>query len=456
MTTVRVSSVTGDNSDGSTWAKAFTSVTSALSGRSSGDFIIVDAAHSVTANAAITWTPPAGNIAIICVTPSGASGFSSTPATGAAEGVGAASAAFTIASIAAAHIYVYGMTINGGTNANSACTIALLSTNVACTLEMQSCTLDLKAASTVSILLGVLGGTGIAHSIRCKDCTYIASGSRAGTVLQIGNAQIDIINPTISTTGATKPVILIAANSTNPALGGTLTVRDGDLSGYAVSSGAYLNLGTNFISQQVLLRNLKLSATPTLTTGSWSQGTASITLRNVDSGNTLYTFQYQNPMGTLTADTTKYVTSGASFNGAGISWKIVTTSLATQFNPFVTPLLQIWGTSTSAETAAVEIIQDSAATALTDLDIWFNVESAASASFPNYTTTSDRNAQPFIGTPANQPTSTTAWTGSFTTPTKQQLQNAVTPAAVGLIAGRLNVGIAATTLWMDAKMAGLT
>ena len=455
MTQYCVSSATGDNSDGTTWAKAYTSITSALSGKVSGDVLIVDSAHAVTATAAITWTPPAGNISIICVTPDGASGFSAF-ATGAAESVGAASAAFTIASAANAHIFVYGMTLNGGTNANSACTIALLSTSSVCSLEMQSCTFDLKAASTVGLLLGLNGSAGTSHTIRHKNCTYIASGSRAGTMIQIGAALIDIINPTISTTGATKPAILFGPLGSAATNGGNLVVRDGDLSGYAVASSAYIGLGANNLKISILFKNLKLSATPTLTSGSWSQGDSSITLRNVDSADTIDTFQYQNSLGTLTIDNTKYVTAGASFNSAGISWKIVTTTLATAYRPFVTPQLQLWGTSTSAETATVEIIQDAAAAALTDQEIWLGTDSAASASFPNGNFTSDRNAQPIIGTGVDQATSTTAWTGSFTTPTKQKLENAITPAAVGPVTGQVYVSKASATLWLDAMMSGLT
>jgi hypothetical protein len=110
----------------------------------------------------------------------------------------------------------------------------------------------------------------------------------------------------------------------------------------------------------------------------------------------------------------------------------------------------------TAQTASIDLIRDNA-TALTDRDIWSDLDSAASASFPNYTYQTNRNAQPFTGSTANQPTSTATWTGTggFSNPTKQKLQNAFTAAATGLLQSRVYVGKASETLYMDPFIGGV-
>jgi hypothetical protein len=455
MTTYFVSSVDGNNADsGLDWANAKQTVAGALAvPAASGDVILVDSAHNFVATAAITWTAPAGAIAIISVNRAGGDAWLA----GAKESVGAAAALFAIVGAAGSAMFIYGMTINGGTSNNTLCDIGLLSTQTTISkLEMRNCTLDVQSASAnTQIVLGTLPNISQRRpSIRLMNSTFICSGSRAGGLFTLQSAEVEIINPTFSMTGATKPASLFTGNASDNT---HLSIRDGDVSGYAVSGGAYFDV-TGFVAAEVICENLKTSSTPTLMSGTWPGGVGSITLRNVDSGDTIYVFQYVNSYGTLTADTSIFITSGgAAFNGAGVSWKIVTSSLATEYAPFVTPMLAIWNTATGAQTSAIEIIRDSA-TALTNRDIWSNIDFAASASFPNYTYQTNRNANPFTGTPANQTTSTATWTGAggFTNTTKQKLENAFTAAEVGLLMAQISVGVASTTFYLDPYIGGVT
>lgn len=453
MTTRFVSAVDGSNADnGTTWALAKQTVSGALAISSAGDVIVVDNAGTFTAGAAITWTPPAGGIAIISVLRSGASSF--TWAAGAAELVGAANGAFIIAPVAGASIYVYGMTIKSGTNNNTACSIGLANTGTAYTpLEMYNCTFDLpNAAATVITLGNATTNTALTSPIRLINCIFNRTGSNTGNYLNMNNGKVEIINPTVSFTGASKPANLIQYGNTVQS--GTIAVRNGDISGF---TGTAIVSVTNLNSQPIVLENLSLHATPTLTSGSWPGGTGSITVRNCDSDDTTYVFQYINAYGTLTADTSVYVTSGgAVFNGAGASWKIVTTAACNEAFPFVTPALFVWDTTLTAQTSAIEFIRDNA-TALTDRDIWSDLDFAASASLPNYTNQTNRNANPFTGTAADQPTSTIAWTGTggFSNPTKQKLQNGFTAAETGLLQARISVGVASTTLYIDPFIGGV-
>jgi hypothetical protein len=254
--------------------------------------------------------------------------------------------------------------------------------------------------------------------------------------------------------GATKPATLFAARASSE--NGRLSIIDADLTGYAVTSSAYFDV-TNWNGITAELQNCKLSATPTLTTGTWPGGNGSISYRNTNSGNTVADFAYINSYGTLTADTTVSKDGGFTFAGTAVSWKVVTSSLCTQFRPFITPPLPIWDTSTGSQTPTISVAQASGATNLNDMTCWSMQDFAASATTTQYTYQSGRNTQPFVGTPADWPADSGAtWTG-ISTPNKQLIgAGAFTAARAGLVKGRLFFGVASATVYINAQVDGIT
>jgi hypothetical protein len=225
-------------------------------------------------------------------------------------------------------------------------------------------------------------------------------------------------------------------------------MRDGDITSFATASSGLVNL-SNFSGGEILFKNLKKSATPTTTTGSWATGsTGSIILRNVDSGNTVNKFEVDNAQGTLTIDTSNYLTAATAFNGSPLSWKVVTTAAASPTNPFRSPWIELWNTNTSPQTLNIEFAQNSSATALTDVDIWSTQDYPNSGSFPSYALITNRNAAPITGTPVNQTSSAAGWTG-LTTPTTQKLANTFTAAANGLLQARVSIGAATKTVYIN-------
>lgn len=460
MTTYFVSAVDGNNAnDGLAWSGGGHAPKQTVAGALaippvSNDIIVVDNAGTFTASGAITWTMIGGNISIISVTRSGTATY--VPSAGATESIGATSAPFLIGNTANAAVYMYGMTINGTTHTGNTATnrIGIFETgNINSLIEFDTCSMSLlSTGSTPSITIGPAGSSqAIQQSVRFKNTT-ITFASKSGSAFLFRNAKIEMINPTFSF-GATKPTPLFSGGGVLGTAGAVI-VRDGDISSYTGS--ALVGIDT-FLGIDLLLANLKISATPTITSGSWTRNPVSLTLRNVDSGDTTYVFSYYNPYGTLTTTTSSYKNSGVTFGSGAIpaSWKIVTTSVCSQYSPFRIPPILIWDTTLTAQTSAIEFAQDSSATALTDQDIWSDLDSAASASFPNYTWQSNRNAQPITGTPANQPTSTATWTG-LTTPTTQKLNNAFTAAEVGLLQSIISIGKATTTLYINPNIDGVT
>lgn len=439
---------------GASWASPFQTVTQALAAAvtaaDTSPTIACGSTGSFTANAAITWTPPAnGKVAIISAI-NNATGTVITPAAGATEMVGAATAAFSVAAAASAAVFVSGMTMKGGTNSSGSCIISLLSTNVAARAEFTNCAFDLPTSGAASIGLGY-AGLGGSQQLYLESCTFNRSGSNGAPYFSLIHATVSIINPVFSFTGATHPAELITQPAGNNGLG-RLIISDGDISAF---TGTALVLLTNLGGQQILFQNLKISATPAIASGAWPAGNLSITLRNVDSGNTTYTFEYLNAYGTLSANGSVFAASGAAFSGSGVSWKIVTTAATNSYSPFILPPLAIWGATLTAQTGTIQVAQASGSTALTDQQLWSDIDFSASASFPNYSWGSNRNAAPITGTGANQPTSAVSWTG-LTTPVTQQLQNGFSAAAAGLLQSRISVGIASTTLYVDPTIGGVT
>ncbi len=447
---------TGSDANACTdWSIPCATVAGAL-GKATPTIIAVDKTGSFVATAAITWTPPATGIAIISST-NGVTGTTIAYSPGAAESIGAASNNFVIAGAAGSSMYVYGMTLTGTTN-NATNNIVVLGTATANDkIIFQSCTLSVPTINTSAVISfgnGATKGT----SVTAIDTTF-SFGSRTGNAFIVVTADVELINPTF-TFGATKPSPLFSGAAT--ASPGKLNVRDGDISSF---TGAALIAANTIDNTSILLQNLKISATPTITTGTWNPGNGSITLRNVDSADTTYAFQYINAFGTLTAENTDYVTtSGATFNGAPIGWKVVTSALANESFPFVLPPLAIWNTTTTAQTYAIEIAQVNGAAALTDRQIWSDIDYANSTSFPSYTQTSNRSAGPFVTTGVAHATSTNPWTvpNIGASPVTQKLQSgtATTPASftaseTGLLLSIIKIGVATLTMWINPQIDGV-
>lgn len=448
MATVYVNSGAAGAGTGADWTNAFTTVTAALSGRASGDIIYVHKTHSVTAGAAITWTLINGNLSIICVDKDASDAWS----TGAVEKVGTFNGIFTIAQVSTSSLFVYGMTIGGatGNQGNGNTIIGAAAGANGGTIEFNTCTFTMESTNTSSGQIR-LGGAAQADSrglvIDFNDCTFnLPNHAGSAGIIGMGQCRVHITNPTIGFFGASKPTVLFFARDDSSAPG-DLTVS-GDLSGFNSTSGVLVGVG-NFGAGSMLFKGCKLStSTTSITSGTWPGNASSITLRNVDSGDTLTTFEYRNRLGTLTEDTATYAASGASFNSTPVSWQIVTTAACDEYNPFVAPLLSIWNTSTSAQTATVETLWDSA-TGLKDTEIWLEIAYLSSASFPLYTVADDRNATPFVSSGTAQATSAVTWTEALTNDNEQYVSVAFTAADVGIVEGHVYVARASTTLYID-------
>lgn len=456
MAVIYVSSVDGSNTDnGSSWALAKATLAGALAIANPGDHIHVDSNHAEALTTTITLDTIAGSldnpVVVLSVNRS-----NDTRQDGALVSIAAASnAAITIGNNNGDGAFVFqGITFRCASTANSTandiniCFAASGNKSV----EFLDCGFSIRAASTTAqMFLGRGDTAGIDGTrIKFRNCSFeLTNANVSPGFFLLGICDVEMINPTFSYAGANKPSTLFAWNG--GLSGGDVVIRDGDISGYDTAGGSIFNLDGNSAQVAITLKNLKISGTPAITSGSFVSDSSYILLRNVDSGDTISSFEYRTRLGTLTENTSVYATNGAEFAGAGISWEIATTSVCNEANPFVVPAMFTWNGSTSAQTATVEIARNSA-TALTDRDIWLELAYADSASFPNYANDNDRNSAPFIGSPANQASSSNGWTGLGGTNTQQSLDVGFTAAAEGLVEARVYVGLASATLFVDPRL----
>lgn len=438
------SSETWWNGSQDTYA-SLTGVLAAMSG-TGPHMVYVDSAHTHDAGgASLSYDFPAGaSVAIRSVdraTGDKEAGASESCGTGNSLAV-----TFNSGANESVNLDVYGVDFLSGTALSSAISVSLQAL-VLCYFRFEQCQFYLRAAHANSILQ--LGLTSNGNSRKQKmdfvDCTVHVKDNTTGSGISVRSVDARFENLTIAYFGSNKPASLFKpeSNAANP----SIEIVASDLSGF--NSGAYIDVSA-WVGGTILIKDCKLHATPSLVTGTWLVNTASITLINTDSGDTHNVFEFRNRLGTITENTSVYLDSGAEFDEAGISWQIVTTAECTEFTPFVTPWMHDWRTETAEIDVALEVVHDSA-TDLHDRNLWAEWEYVSDASFPKGSVSNGQNAKPFDGTAVDWTNSAETWTGTggFTNENKQTVLNTFTPAEKSLMRGRLNVGIASKTLYVN-------
>ena len=461
MATLYVSSVDGSDSDnGSTWALAKATIAGALAvATDSENIIYVDSSHNFAPTAAINWNPAADNIQVAIISVNRSTG---AWLAGAAETVNVNAQAFSIGSTgttgAAWKLFVFGMVITGnsGSSTNNKINIGTDSDS-ASFFVFRDCVLSTPGTSTnATLIFG--GGSSFnweSKTFRFINCTLKLTDNVSGIPVSVQWLLfLRFENCVFQSAGTAKPTEIFSTTGTGHStraeliqlLNCNLTALDG---GTAIVNVAGFTKGG-----RLEIVNSALGSGMTFTTGSWSSlGRFEVTAINCDSGDTNYKFRYQNRLGTLVESTSVYASDGFEFGGlTPLSWQIVTTSQCNEFEPFVTPWMVRWNDSTSAQTASLEVVHDSA-TALHDRNLWAEFEYLSNASYPLGTLASARNAQPFDGSSSNWGAGSATWTGTggFSNENKQKVTKAFTAAEKSPLRGRLFVAAASKTLYLDPQ-----
>lgn len=281
-------------------------------------------------------------------------------------------------------------------------------------------------------ILLTAGGT----AVTCIDCTFRFGAT--GQYLE-WSGLTTIIGGSVSSAGSTPTQLFSQGLSGTrlSAIGFDMSLVTGTLVG---------NLG---VTGQYVFDRCKLGAGVTILasqTTNPTKASPTVLVTDCHSGDTHDFWGYYDALGSVVRDTSIYVTTS---DAGAQSWKITTTANANYRTPFRTPWVNLYNTGTSAITPRFEILRDGSATAYKDSEVWgeFAVKNntgAVTASVVSDAQAIGAFAAGTAGADQAAGTGTGNWTGENATAWSGKVDSgsAVTPAESGYLSGRIAVGLA--------------
>lgn len=434
-----------------TWAKAATSLATALAAASTdGDRVILQYDGVPSGNAEVsadTTYTFAANVSLICSTNSGTSTVTPT-AMGTANWIGNSTTNRSVSfSGAGKSGYVYGLTVR--TSGSTADSINISNAGGSIT-TLEECYLwNGNTATTARIAL--CGN--VNASCELINCTLRFGDTEQGIAT---NGGARLYGCTLSGSGAI-PTTLVRSTGGSCVVeffGCDLSQETGTLVG---------DLGESTGHKHITFAQCKLGAGVTVLAAQTivpNGAMANVVIIDSASGDTHYDFQHHNGLGSLTADTSIYANDGAAYvsTPTRYSWKIVTTANAIFSNPYISPWISVHHEGTSAITPSLECVRSGSSTAYKDDEVWAEFLYKGTSGFTIGTMDrTDRRA--IAGTSANQTTGALGasdWTGESGTAWFGKLapSSTVTPAEIGDVCARVCVGAASATVYVDPQIRG--
>lgn len=438
-----VRSTDGSNSDnGSTWALAKATLAGAVSAAAAGDTIYLSQAHAESNAAHVSLTLPGTRSTPVKVI---AANDAAEPPTTTATAILATTGASNI-SIEGSGLF-YGVALNCGNGFNYANIGINTSITVFGRQKYENSAFNLLDTHPSSgISLG--SADGFCSTTEFLNCTFKFSSTAQALRLR---SNVKIVGGGISS-GGSSPNDLIALGS-----GGALAtvhIRDFDFS--ALSST--FNLFTNPSDGAPGFAQLYNCKMPSGWSGSIAAGIITnpawrVEMFNCASDDSNYRLWIKDAAGEVVDETTVVMSGGASDGTTSISNKMMTnTNTKIEGAVLNGPDMLVWVSSIGAsKTATVEIIHDSA-TALTDAEVWLDLDYLGTSGFSLGTAANDRIATP-LTTPADQSTSSATWTTTgLATPNKQKLAVTFTPQEIGWVRGRVMLAKASKTIYVNPQI----
>ena len=413
-----------------------------------GDQIFVGDEHTEAGTVATVFDAPATTITnpllLVCVNDTGDPASPTTLATtaviGSANGI-----SIDIRGIA---IYIYGITFSVGNGGASAANLALGAATARSHIELENCALRLNNTSTTSLIrVGASSGSAPAR-IRLRNTTV-----QFGSVSQAigGGCALFLWEDTPSAiVGATLPTSLFRPTSGS---GGQVIMRGIDIS--AIGSGESLVVTSAAASTQramdFLLQNCKIDSALDIidvTAEALTLGDYTVTLVSTSDTDATINFYRETAIATIQEETTLVRSGGASDGTTTYAWKVVTTAVGSRQISEALPTIATWNQDVgSPVTATVEILHDSA-TALTDSEVWLEVEYLGTSGSTRSTIDTDEG--PILAAGTAQTSSSVTWTTTgMTNPNKQKLEVTFTPQEPGPIRAVVRVAKDSYTLYVD-------
>lgn len=439
MATYFVASGGSNTSPYDTWAKAATSLATALAAATTdGDIVVIqyNAVPSTDAElAADTSYIPAAEILIVSASNDGGSSWTPTEM-GTANWIGNSTTNRTISLSGSDREYqIWGVTFRtAGATTDS---INIGSTSGTAPF-LENCYLWSGNTSTSSVIALTVDGRAYAH---LRNCTF-RFGATAQS-LAIGSTAI-LENCTISSDGST-PSVLFSSPGPTPTnvkcVGCDFSLVTGTLVGNIAGPVVVEFERCVFGSGVTVLATQSLNPT---------KASAKAWVFDCSSGDTHGLFGYYDALGSCISDTGIYFTAGA----AAQSWKIVTTANAHFQTPFFAPWIDLYNTGTSAITPYFEILRDGSSTAYQNDEVWAEFSAKVTSASTKASFYNDRKT--LTATAENQAAGAglSSWTGENATSWSGKCDSgsSLTPAENGYVRGRLVVGEPSITVYLDPQI----
>lgn len=432
-----------------TWAKAATSLQTALTAAAAGDVVVIQY-NAVPAGdaevAADTTYTFAAHCSLVSASNDGGSAYTLT-AMGTANWIGNSTTnRFIRFAGADLRCLIWGLTLRiAGTTGDS----LALATSAGQHLEAYNCYLwqgnTASSGSGSSISLSTVQ-TAYAKTV---DCTF-----RFGATTQVidNYGTCEIIGGSIAVAGSI-PTTLFSASTDNAQVivnGMDLSNITGTLVGNHSQPAVYI------FDRCSLGSGVTVLATQT---SNPTKASASVYVFDCANGDVHGFFGYYDALGQVTTDTTIYKTTNSTGNR---SWKIVTSANASYRTPFVTPQIDVNHTGTSAITPYLEILRDGSTTAYTDAEVWAHISAKVTASSTKATFYEDKQAlASFLagtaGTNQAAGAGLAEWTGEAASAWSGKIDSgtSLTPAESGPLTVRVMVAAASATVYVDPEIRGL-
>jgi hypothetical protein len=431
MAVYYVYSGAGGSNNGSNWANAFTTLTTAFVTEAAGDTLYVAHDHAESTAAAVTLTSSGlstNPTKVVCVNRGGA-----VPPVSADRRATAQVATTGANSIdLRGHTHYDGIIFSAG-NGTSVASITIATAN-SIWQRLDNCSLRLTGSGASSTI--TVGGANVAGCYVELNNTTMSFANVGQTVVSYARL---IWRNTPSALLGTIPTLVLATGATR---GGSIECIGVDFS--AAGSGKTIVANSNSQGAACTFTDCKLDAAVTKSSAPQVAGNAIVDfVRSGASGN--YAVYRNRHNGLLIEETTIVRTGGATDGTTTIAWKIVTTTDASYSLPFECPPIAIWNDVTgSPVTATVEGIWGGGAVPL-DSDAWVDVEYLGDASSPQGSFVNDGTPD-LLATAANQASSSATWGGSTT---KFKLNVTFTPQQKGWVYARCKIGKASSTVYLD-------
>lgn len=430
--TIRYVKNTGTNTAPyDTWAKAATTVDTAVAASSTGDIVYVSHQHVESTASAIAWSfGGAGDavpIWVICVN-DGAEPPTAL-ATGASITSTAAAFSPTVASFGVVYVYGLTITVQGAT----ARTIAT-APSTACIFTWENCTFDNQSGSASgaqTISLGAVTSPLCVHI----NCSYKFT-SAAASALTMNSPRSRVIGGSFLSGTASPNRIFTGENATAIGL---------DFSNLSSSVALFPSTTNGF--NRLFDCKFPASWSGNLATSYSSAGRVEVT--NTDDVATSYRARFGSYGGNGFSETT-LVRSGGSMHGSvPFSWKMTSNAFGVGYpnNGFASIEIVKWNQYLGLITATIEILHDSA-TPLKDDEVWVEGYHLSSTGAPLAAYISDARA--FMSAAANQSSSSATWTTTgMSNPNKQKLEVTFTAAMPGFVHLVVRLAKTSYTIYVD-------